>query len=95
MFRTHTEPLSMLKAAMTEIEEAREFFDRAEGNEQIDEATTRLIAAEMTANRIIREIKKERGLRIREYKFPLKPEKHFLYCQKEGLSYKRKKPATL
>lgn len=71
MFRTHTESLTALQAAMDMVEEARAYLAEAEGDEQIDEAHLRLMAAEATVNRIIRDMKRERGLKVHDYKCPL------------------------
>jgi len=68
MSTVHTEPSTELQNAMREVEEAQAYFDRAEGDEQIDEAHLRLMAAEATANRIVRDMKRERGLRVHDYK---------------------------
>jgi hypothetical protein len=57
MPRTHSKSFPALQSAMTEVEEAREYSDRAEP-EIIDEAIFRLKAAELRADRIVREIKK-------------------------------------
>ena len=66
MSSVHTEPGSILKAAMREVEEAREYFNRAEP-EMIDEAIYGLKEKELRLDRIIREMKRERGLRTIEY----------------------------
>jgi len=70
MSSVHTEPVAILQSAIADVRDAREYFDQAEGQEQIDEATIRLTAAEATVDRIVREMKQERGLKMREYKCP-------------------------
>ena len=67
MSRTYSESGSILQAAMNEVEEAQAYFDRAEGREQIDEATIRLTAAITTVDRFIREMKREKGLKVHKY----------------------------
>ena len=68
MSSVHTEPCSILQAAMRDIDEAQVYYDLAVGQEQIDEAAIRLTSAETTVNRIIRDMKRERGLARHEYK---------------------------
>lgn len=67
MPRTYSESFSILQSAMRDVEEAQAYYDRAEGQEQIDEASIRLTAAITTVDRIIREMKRERGLKMRKY----------------------------
>lgn len=70
MSSVHTEPVAILQSAIADVRDAREYFNYAEGQEQIDEATIRLTAAETTVNRIIRDMKKQRRLKVSEYKCP-------------------------
>ena len=70
MSSVHTDPVAVFRMAMAEFREAREYYNLAVGQEQIDEATIRLTAAEATVDRIVREMKQERGLKMREYKCP-------------------------
>ena len=70
MSSVHTEPVAILQSAIADVRDAREYFNYAEGQEQIDEATIRLTSAETTVNRIIRDMKRERGLKVSEYKCP-------------------------
>jgi len=52
---------------MRDIDEAQVYYDLAVGQEQIDEAAIRLTAAREAADRLIRDIRREQGLKIREY----------------------------
>ena len=70
MFSVYTDAVAILQSALADVRDAREYFNQAEGQEQIDEAHLRLMAAEATVNRIIRDIKRERGLKVHEYKCP-------------------------
>ncbi len=70
MSSVYTDPVAVFRMAMAGVRDAREYFDQAEGQEQIDEATIRLTSAETTVNRIIRDMKRERGLRVHDYKCP-------------------------
>ena len=56
-----------LRQAITEVKEAQEYFDMVEGKEQIDEAIYGLKEKELRLNRIIRDIKKVRGLKTIEH----------------------------
>lgn len=70
MSSVYTDPVAILQSALAEVREAGEYLNQAEGDEQIDEAHLRLIEARATANRIIRDMKRERGYRVHEYKCP-------------------------
>ena len=68
MFSVYTDAVAILQSALADVRAAREYFNQAEGQEQIDEAIIRLTSAETTVNRIIRDMKRERGLKVHEYK---------------------------
>jgi hypothetical protein len=74
MLETYTESLAAFQSAMAEVERAQEYLDQAKGKEQTDEAIIRLTAARATVDRLIRDIKRERGLKVREYKCPFEYE---------------------
>lgn len=70
MFSVYTDAVAILQSALADVRDAREYFNQAEGQEQIDEAIIRLTSAETTVNRIIRDMKRKRGLKVHEYKCP-------------------------
>jgi hypothetical protein len=65
MYLRYNTALNQMKTAIREVEEAREFFNQATP-EIIDEAIYELKAKELRLNRIIREMKRERGLKTIE-----------------------------
>lgn len=89
MFRPYLTPGPEMGAAveaLNEVEIAEAYLDRAKGKEQVDEATIRLIAARVTADRIIRDMKREMGLKVREYKCPFEHER--IMGEVKGIEHK-------
>lgn len=74
MLETYTESLAAFQSAMAEVERAQEYLDQAKGKEQTDEAIIRLTSARITADRVIRDIRREQGLKVREYECPFEHE---------------------